>query len=63
MTKQKLWSYNSSMQLIHQPNSVDMTISIPCLLEMITTLTISAMDHVPSSNRFRRMARSFIISR
>ena len=38
MTKQKLWSYSSSMQLIHQPNSVAMTISIPCLLEMITTL-------------------------
>ena len=44
-----------------------MTNSIPCLLETITTITISAMAKVlrrrKSTRMFRRMARSFIISR
>ena len=67
MTKQELCTYSNSVQLILQPNSVAMTNSIPSLLEMITTITISARGQVlrrrKSYRVFRRMARTFILSR
>ena len=67
MTKQELCTYSNSVQLILQPNSVAMTNSIPSLLEMITTITISARGQVlrrrNSYRVFRRMARTFILSR
>ena len=67
MTKQELCMYSNSVQLILQPNSVAMTNSISSLLEMITTITISARGQVlrrrNSYRVFRRMARTFILSR
>jgi hypothetical protein len=67
MTKQELSAYSYSVQLILQHNSVAMTNSISSLLEMITTITISARGQVlrrrNSYRVFRRMARTFILSR
>ena len=67
MTKQELCMYSKSVQLILQPNSVAMTNSIPSLLEMITTIPVSARGQVlrrrNSYRVFRRMARTFILSR
>ena len=67
MTKQELCTYSNSVQLILQPNSVAMTNSIPSLLEMITTITISARGQVlrrrKSYRVFKRMTRSLILSR
>ena len=67
MTKQELCTYSNSVQLILQPNSVAMTNSIPSLLEMITTIPVSARGQVlrrrNSYRVFRRMARTFILSR
>ena len=67
LTKQELCTYSNIVQLILQPNSVAMTNSIPSLLEMITTITISARGQVlrrrNSYRVFRRMARTVILSR
>ena len=66
MTK-KLWSHSNSVQLILQPNSVAITNSNRSLLEMITTITISARGQVlrrrKSYRVFKRMTRSLILSR